>query len=486
MNLQSLSLVITSLAAVGVFCATTEAANNHRESTIIKEGNRVIVVEYDQDGHRNTRIKISPQTHDEKLVNFDSGGLENAKGKIKKLASAVPNKGQGHSVESDSGAFLQTPKELICGGECKEKVAGAMEKAKEKVSETAHHGIDKKKEIAHEILARKKETAREVGRTAAKAVGKARETASHAAHSVKETTKQSMNKAKDILHDAVDKGVTLRSDFRGNVADDALKMVRGAKQALKMNILNSMMGVFNLMGFSIAYGLCIWVTFISSYVLSRAMPRQQFGMVQSKISALYFKAMAYSIGLALLGHVLSHSKSIFTGNTETLQLMNLLGSLLTVFVNSVYLSLGQPSATSKEIERSCVFLVPRSLYRRMDVMLERMRIEKGEGRGREDIASERSSKGGDHQHPAGQTESATTTGISTAMATAEAATSTGQNAVRSRILRLTDKLKKLNSYSSFLNILTLLSLTWHLVYLAQRLQICSKQIVTVALPFSCF
>ncbi|KAI4332171.1 hypothetical protein L6164_017101 [Bauhinia variegata] len=178
MNLQSLSLVITSLAAVGVFSATTEAANNHRESTIIKEGNRVIVVEYDQDGHQNTRIKISPETHDKKPVNFDSGGLDNAKGKIKKVASAVPNKGQAHSGESDSGAFLQIPKEPFCGGECKEKVAGAMEKAKEKVSETAHDGIDKKKEIAHEILARKKETAREVGHTAAEAVGKARETAS--------------------------------------------------------------------------------------------------------------------------------------------------------------------------------------------------------------------------------------------------------------------------------------------------------------------
>ncbi|KAI4332186.1 hypothetical protein L6164_017116 [Bauhinia variegata] len=255
MNLQSLSLVITSLATVGVFSATTDAANNHKESTIIKEGNRVIVVEYDQDGHQNTRIKIFPQTHDEKLLNFDSGGLDNAKGKIKEVASAVPNKGQGHSGESYSGA----PKELICYGKCKEKIAGAMEKAKEKVSETAHDGIGKKKEIAHEILARKKETACEVGHTAAKAVGKARETASHAAHSAKETIKQSMNKAKDTLLDAVDKGGTLRSDFRGNVSDEVLRMVRGAKQALKMNILNSMMGVFNLMVFSIAFGLCIWV-----------------------------------------------------------------------------------------------------------------------------------------------------------------------------------------------------------------------------------
>lgn len=32
-----------------------------------------------------------------------------------------------------------------------------------------------------------------------------------------------------------------------------------------------------------------------------------------------------------------------------------------------------------------------------------------------------------------------------------------------------EKLSKLNTYSSWLNILTLMSLTWHFVYLGQRL-----------------
>lgn len=82
-------------------------------------------------------------------------------------------------------------------------------------------------------------------------------------------------------------------------------------------------------------------------------------------------------------------------------------------------------------------------------MFERIKIEKEEGRGREDMTGDR-----------GRTEH---------QRTGEHSRSADQDAVRSRIIKLNDKLKKLNSYSSLLNILNLMSLTWHLVYLAQRL-----------------
>ena len=42
-------------------------------------------------------------------------------------------------------------------------------------------------------------------------------------------------------------------------------------------------------------------------------------------------------------------------------------------------------------------------------------------------------------------------------------------AARSQIIQLSQTLERLNSYSSFLNALTLVSLTWHLVHLGQRL-----------------
>ena len=45
--------------------------------------------------------------------------------------------------------------------------------------------------------------------------------------------------------------------------------------------------------------------------------------------------------------------------------------------------------------------------------------------------------------------------------------------VNDQILKLNQRLKKLNTYSSFLNILTLMALKVHLVYLAHRLHMSS-------------
>ncbi|KAF9661587.1 hypothetical protein SADUNF_Sadunf19G0084300 [Salix dunnii] len=41
----------------------------------------------------------------------------------------------------------------------------------------------------------------------------------------------------------------------------------------------------------------------------RALQRKQFGLVQSTMYPVYFTAMVYSIGLALLGHLLAHRRS---------------------------------------------------------------------------------------------------------------------------------------------------------------------------------
>jgi hypothetical protein len=102
------------------------------------------------------------------------------------------------------------------------------------------------------------------------------------------------------------------------------------------------MGVVNLLGFATAYGMCMWVTFISSYVLAAVMPRQQLGIVQSKIYPVYFRAMACSIAMALLGLVLGNGRRMFSSTVAMLQGCNLLASLLMVFLNALYL---EPRAT---------------------------------------------------------------------------------------------------------------------------------------------
>ncbi|CAJ1978243.1 unnamed protein product [Sphenostylis stenocarpa] len=409
-----MSLVISSLAAAGLLSPTPETQQKQGANTIVKEGHRVVVVEYDQDGHHNTKISISPEQPSHHHHHHDNQVLDNAKDKIKEAASVLPNLG-GISQPQDA-AFLHAPKELICDayGKCKHKIVDAMEKTKDKAQEA----LEKKKE---EISA-KKEAARQVGDTVANALGK---------------TKESVyDKARDV-HDYAQDTVETAKDHVANNVSDAWDSLRHLKHALKSSVgslesLNSLMGVANLLGFATAYGMCVWVTFISSYVQSRAMPRHQFAVVQSKIYPVYFRAMAYSIGVALFGHVLGNTNTLLSNKPHRLQAYNLLASLATVFFNSLYL---EPRATK--------------------LMFERIKIEKEEGRGREDVSGERGRTGvGEHQRTADPKEPST---------------SADQDAVRSRIIKLNDKLKKLNSYSSLLNILNLMSLTWHLVYLAQRL-----------------
>lgn len=307
MNALALSLLVSSLAAAGMFSPTPpkQGAN-----TIVKEGHRVVVVEYDQDGHQNTKISISPPEPD----HSDSNLLDNARDKIKEAASVFPNMpGTGMAGSSSShsqDAFLHAPKDLICDayGRCKHKIADAMGKAKDKAQEA----IEKKKDIDGAV---------------ADAVGKAKDTV--------------YDKAKETVEKGMDTGQTMKDHVVRNVSQATHTVKRFASTALGP-LDSSVMGVANLLGFATAYGMCVWITFISSYVLSKAMPRQQFVVVQSKIYPVYFRAMAYTVGIALLGHVLGHRNTLFTSKPQMLQAYNLLASLLTIFFNSLYL---EPRAT---------------------------------------------------------------------------------------------------------------------------------------------
>lgn len=321
MNIIALSLFITSLTASSIFSPNQKQAPN----TIVKEGHRVVVVEYDQDGYQNTKISISPeqQQHQNDFTNIDSSILENTKHKIKEAASVLPNMGQGISQHSqDSYNILHAPnaKELICDayGKCK----NAMEKAKDKAQET----MEKKKDIIHS----NKEAAKEVGNTVVDAVDKAKEKVYDKANDVQGYTKESMEKGKEM-------GQT----FKEHVVRNVTEAKDGVKKfvSLSMESVANLMSVANLLGFASGYGMNVWITFVSSYVLSRVMPRQQFAVVQSKIYPVYFRAMGYCLVIALLGHVFGHGRKHKGG---VLQASNLLASLLTVFVNSVYL---EPRAT---------------------------------------------------------------------------------------------------------------------------------------------
>ncbi|PQM41981.1 uncharacterized protein Pyn_32069 [Prunus yedoensis var. nudiflora] len=184
----------------------------------------------------------------------------------------------------------------------------------------------------------------------------------------------------------------------------------------------------------------MWITFVSSHVLLGNLTPQQFGMVQSKIYRVYFRAMASSVGMALLGHLWRHGNKKFTGKAADmlqLQNFNLMAALFMIFANMLYL---EPRSTK--------------------VMFERMKMEKEEGRERVNVST-RVSREAEQQPITTEVEPTTTVASQVTERRAQADTD--------RLNEMRERLKKLNSYSSLLNVMSLMSLSWHLVYLAQRL-----------------
>ncbi|OMO53980.1 hypothetical protein CCACVL1_28161 [Corchorus capsularis] len=392
MNILALSLVLSSLAAAGVWSPAPQ-----REDVIVKEGHRVIVVEYDEDGKHNTKVSISPTTPPQQKP-LDEAEAEAA-------STVLPNLGQGISSQG---------KATICDafGKCTEKMANAFGKARGKVEETFQDTSNQAKDKAKDIKG---------------ALGTAKE-------AIKETAKKA---GEDIVSNASEgaKEAKHKLPSRNKLLGWVKYMTTSMDSALILGTLA------NLVGLATAYGMSVWVTFISSDVLARLLPRQQFGVVQSKIYPVYFRAMAYSIGLALLGHFLGQRRRLLSSKPEMFQAFDLLSSLFLVLFNALYL---EPKATK--------------------VMFERMKMEKEQGRGRDDFTAE--AEGANPTEPPLVADPAATTKTREAAAAAEQ-----QVVVKSRMARLNERLKKLNSTSSLVNVLTLMALTCHLVYLAHRLSL---------------
>ncbi|KAG5524845.1 hypothetical protein RHGRI_031498 [Rhododendron griersonianum] len=370
------------------------------------------------------------------------------------------------------GDVTQKAKEKVSekAQEVRERLSEATQKAKERVCEKAENV----QEGAEEVAGRAKEGAKTVLDTS-KTMGKDVErnvaaTIESGKEKAKETAEQVAATANDIIEEGEkDLNQILR---RGReVGYDVLVYV------VSPRAVEPAAGVVHLLGFAAAYGMCLWVTFVSSYVLAGAMDRQQFGVVQSKIYPVYFRTMAYCVALALFAHLLSHRKRM---------LANYMG-VENMIVTSV-------------IAFKCKILL-------IEVMFERTKLEKEEGRGRESSISEPISKAAADPtadsagRPAHGADATSTTPFSkegrgretsisdpssksAADPTAEPARGADatsapplrpeeleQVAERAQIVELSERLKKLNAYSSFLNILTFMHLTWHLVYLGQHLHV---------------
>ncbi|XP_007224898.2 uncharacterized protein LOC18792482 [Prunus persica] len=493
MNFVAVFLVVSSLASAGMWSPRPQNDNqnqekkqgDHQREVIVKNGHRVVVVEYDEHGHPITKVSISSEQdrqadkdssisdNDVSSPSMVSRAFDKAMDNMKEATSALPNLGQeGHS-----------PKELICDayGKCKHQIARDLEMKKKIVKGTVHGA----KETAHKVGEAVESAYEKTGEAVGNVYEKAKEMVSDKAHEVEETAKDSVGKAKGAAKTAREMGETLAADIKSNASNlcedlaskaqeaketaehAAAKVKTGAEElesgtqkrfhelgrkgreiwygALRStglsDALDALMSVANLFGLATAYGTCMWITFVSSHVLLGNLAPQQFGMVQSKIYRVYFRAMASSVGMALLGHLWRHGNKKFTGNMLQLQNFNLMAALLMIFVNMLYL---EPRSTK--------------------VMFERMKMEKEEGRERVHVGTRVSSES-EQQRITAEVEPTTTV----ASQVTERREQEVAQADTDRLDEMRERLKKLNSYSSLLNVMSLMSLSWHLVYLAQRL-----------------
>ncbi|KAH9320437.1 hypothetical protein KI387_015076 [Taxus chinensis] len=180
--------------------------------------------------------------------------------------------------------------------------------------------------------------------------------------------------------------------------------------------------ILHLLAFSTIYGSSVWVNFLSGHILAATIPRQQFALIQSKMYPIYFNTMAYGLATCLLTHSAIHPwkpESKF----QSWQGYTLLISLLFTLVDMLVL---EPRTTK--------------------VIFEKLRIEKEEGRGT-DIAAI-------VDHPRHRPASGRN----------------GDDVTKYRMVLVNRKLKLLHRVSSSVNMLTFMSLSWHLVYLSSYIK----------------
>ncbi|KAK9119097.1 hypothetical protein Scep_017190 [Stephania cephalantha] len=512
MNLLGLAFVLSSLVTASIFSpspsttttttTTDDAKKQGEELMVVKEGGRVIMVEYEREGpethdtHHHHRRHHHPHPTQQKQEEGTAHSLLDEKldaerrlvgGITEEIKSVLPDHEQKWH-----------PRELICDafGKCKHRLAGAFRQAKDKITEKAHRvedeakGIggavkDKTEEITHQAAGQAKQRAVEVTHRASDAVKektkelaheiesgaeKARESthkitqqaeegakrageavkqrAQENTHQAKQGAKQASqvvkqkadelipeaeqrleqlieiakHKSKDIAedaktaHQALWDERSLQRKATGLFKEAAVNITQYIKHRIESTVnfaslhTNSAMEFVHILGFSIAYGVSIWVTFISSHVLGGALPHQQLAMVQSKIYPVYFRTVAACISSALLAHCVIKRN---LKKAEAMQTSNLFVVLLFIIFNMLYL---EPRATK--------------------VMFERMKLEKEEG-----SSSDERSRGGDTCDGGDEEQR------------------------RVQIGEMNRRLKKLNRVSSVLNVISLMGLSCHLVYL---------------------
>ncbi|XP_024972238.1 uncharacterized protein LOC112511071 isoform X2 [Cynara cardunculus var. scolymus] len=405
MKIGFLFLLLTSSVVVAGAMWSSSPRHHHRHQVAVKEPHRVVVIEFRERRQGNTKVLISQ--HD------DSG-------------AAVGGGDRGRRPVVEDGGFTTGLKTVVSGkaNELKEHAKEAMDEAVEKVgdptgklSEKLSDGVKSVGETVKNVAGNELSETLSHGVTS---VGeKSKEVAGHAKEAVGEALgsriggalKDSVVKLEDW--DVIDSPKRIGEDIERNVSQkieqgtEELKetslneLLRGSKNLFflmfPLEKIKAVISWCHLLGFSTAYGMGVWFTFVSSCVLGKCLPKREFGMVVNKMYRVYFRAMAYCVGGGLIGYLVSQGrKGIAVWNKmEMFQGFNLLSALFMILINLIFL---EPRATK--------------------LMVERNKIKEKD---------------------------------------------------RKRVREKEEMLKKLNIYSSTLNVSTLVVLTWHMAYIGQLL-----------------
>ncbi|KAH0452331.1 hypothetical protein IEQ34_019630 [Dendrobium chrysotoxum] len=374
MNLLSLSLLISSLAAAGFLSSPPPPPPPPGPVPPIREGHRIFVVEYERQLPTPSSPPPPPPPPPPVYGDFS--------GDFKDAASDISN----------------SPKE---------KISSLVTKSKHKAAQLEESSADAAKALSE----------------------KAKNAGEEVAANISATTRKPVHRAEAAVAKLEENITDIMRRARGLLRHVAVHVLHGATRAAR-----SAAAVAHLLGFTFAFGTCVWVTFASSHVLASALPRQQFGIVQSRIYPVYFGVVALGVGAAVVAFFI---ESRWQSAADKAQGFNLLAVLATVIVNMLYL---EPRATK--------------------VMFERMKLEKEEAKGR-DIADS-------GVEPAVMGPRATPIGLEQ---TTKVSETMEVETVKSRMSRANKTLRRFNTCSSFLNVLSLMALSWHLVYLAQRMEL---------------
>ncbi|CAM8877613.1 unnamed protein product [Rhodiola kirilowii] len=336
---------------------------------------------------------------------------------------------------SSETTHSRTSREVVCDavGKCSHRLASTVSAAKEKAAEMSREAGEEAKEVLKDAVAKAASTVYEK----AKEVGS--DAGSKIKHKTIQGTKEAANDAMETIKTTKDTGKTIGNDVMKNVTRE-VSIIKEHAQNGDVSVWDEVLSSVQLIASSMAFGMGVWVTFLSSHIMIQALSRQQLGIVQSKIYPAYYRATGYAVSTALVTHMLGKRSRLFEDLGHFAQALNLMAAVAIGLTNLIYF---EPRATR--------------------VMFERMKVEKEEGMGRDAYLV------AEHTRTQEPIIVATADATTSSTVTGPGGRLTEEEVTQSQIPHLSGKLKRYNAYTTILNMLTMMSMAWHLAYLGRRL-----------------